>query len=177
MPDVSPLHHHSGPQSPFDQHFRYPLSIVIKYAPSSELIGYNWETAEDVLTHLLQHPRERDAIRAEAQRRSPDSLAIYHVWHPLLAYQLVVNSFNTDFAFVQTIERLILRLEWQNTVVNPPLRLVRYHPPSLSSLDPFCYKQGLWPPLKMTTPLPPSPCQIILGPNGTSIVPLFKNTP
>jgi hypothetical protein len=115
----------------------FPLSIIIPYSPSHSLIEYNWTSAEDILTHLLRHPYERGKLLDEAKTRSPDVPVTYRVRHPLLHRRLKINSFNTDYTFVKTIKFLIIKLERQKGIRNPPLRQVIYHPPPFPAINPF----------------------------------------
>jgi hypothetical protein len=123
----------------------FPLSTIIPYSPSHSLIEYNWTTAEDVLTHLLRHPYKRGKLLDEAKTRSPDAPVTYRVWHPLLHRRLKINSFNTDYTFVKTIEFLIIKLERQKGIRNPALRQVIYHPPPFPAIDPFLTAPSSYP--------------------------------
>jgi hypothetical protein len=123
----------------------FPLSTIIPYSPSHSLIEFNWTTAEDVLTHLLRHPYERYKLLNEAKTRSPNAPVTYRVRHPLLHRRLKINSFNTDYTFVKTIELLIIKLERKKGIRNPPLRQVIYHPPPFPALDPFLATPSSYP--------------------------------
>ena len=103
------------PIDPLQAHF---LDWVIDYTPSSELIGYNWTTPLDVLYHLLLHQNNRNQLRDEACRRSHGRPQTFKIRHHLLGPQLSINSFDTDYLFVSSIECLITAIEWRTGVID-----------------------------------------------------------
>lgn len=94
------------------------VNFIIDYAPSSELISFDWTTPLDVLRHLLSHRKERDQLRNEASQRSCGRPQTFKIWHHLLGCQLSIDSFGTDYIFVSAIKNLIVTIEWRTGVVS-----------------------------------------------------------
>ena len=85
----------------------------IMYHPSSELISFNWVYGTQVLTHLLTHHAERQALLDEAHQRSPNVLKKYCIHHPLLGHALKIDSLSSDREFRSSI--ICLKWRWNQS--------------------------------------------------------------
>ena len=148
------------PSQPSNKYVKFSMKTVIPYYPASELIGYNWKSAGDVLTHLIFHPEDRHHLIHEAWRRSPGQPKDFSVLHPLLHRKLQVNSFDNDYSFLVTLHTL--KEESESSPIMPPQSQSPATPPPFPTF-PEVYL--------------PSPCQITFLSTGPLFVPLFKLQP
>ena len=88
-----------------------PFSLIL-YTPVSNLIAYEWESAADILNHLAYYPADRDQLRAEAHRRSPNHPTLFYIYHPLLQRSLHIISNESDGTFLKSIKHLLWKLEF-----------------------------------------------------------------
>ena len=177
-------HSHSNySQNPTDD----PIDVNIPYHPASELISYNWDSAQSVLTHLILHPEERHDLIHEAHQRSPHQPTNFTIQHPLLPSGLQVNSFDIDYLFLATLHSFQEKLEdspreisktqipstppptppvTPDTLPNPP-----YTEPETSIPSPACPS-----PHTIASPDPPYvPCQFMILASGMTLVPLYTS--
>ena len=137
------------------------IDTIIHYQPASELISYNWQTAQDVLNHLILHPEDRHSLLQEAQQRSPQWPKLFFVTHPLLPCMLQVNSFETDGLFLATLYFL------QRTLEPSPMVLMCLKPPSALPIPLYT------PPRNPEVPFPPPPQKTYLS-SGPSCISVFR---
>jgi hypothetical protein len=110
---------------------------TIPYHPTHGIEDLTWDSPLTVLTHLLLHPEERDKLRNQACRRSPNESQGYYVQHPQLGHRLIVTSNDTDRQFTQTIESLLIIMEMERGVprISPPF--IVWHTQYILIRDPF----------------------------------------
>jgi hypothetical protein len=87
------------------------LGDIIVFYPSPSSIASKMKTEIDVLSHLLCHPYERDALRDETCRRSPYQPHTFQIYHLFLEQKLNLNSHHSDFEFTTTIQKKIREQE------------------------------------------------------------------
>jgi hypothetical protein len=100
---------------------------IIIYYPSPRSATSQWNTALDVLSYLLSHPYERDALRDEACRRSPDWPHQFQVYHLFFEQRLTLNSYDSDYEFITTIQTMVKEQEEKSKDSNHPPRPVLFH--------------------------------------------------
>ena len=64
-----------------------------------------WTCAADVLRRLLDHPSERNEILREIRRRSKKHRPLFIIYHPLLVYDIVLDSNDSDVVFRNQLQR------------------------------------------------------------------------
>ena len=138
------------------------IDSIIHYQPASELISYNWQTAQDVLNYLILHPEDRYSLLQEAQKRSPQWPKLFFVIHPLLPHILQVNSFEKDHLFLASLHFLQRTLE-------PSPMLLKYLTP------PFAPHTSFSTPPEPSEVLPsPASKQNISFPKKSSYISVFR---
>ena len=92
----------------------YPPMQPIPYTPiANDLIPVEWDSATELLTHLLLYPLDRERLLTEVRQRSLNRSQIFYVDHPLLQPKLlIISPTMTDGVFIGIITAAIHRIDY-----------------------------------------------------------------
>jgi len=83
-----------------------PNDNVLFFTVDPETVDLYWMNAIDVLNYLIDHPNIRQVILSEIAKRSNRTIREFHVYHPLLNFDIILSSRHNDLAFVVILTAL-----------------------------------------------------------------------